>query len=237
MGATDRNTPIGGRWSSLERNHIHVLELKAISLPLKSYFRYNCNFKHVHILTDNITALAYINNTGVMHSDLCNYIAKCIWEIAQNRVFWISSSHISGAENTITDKMFRVFSDNTEWMLSIELFKVLCGKLQFSQQVDLFATRLNKQIHKYVYWMPGPSYVAVNVLNFSWKTHKIYAFPPFNPVGAAISKLIRDNTIGIMIIPKRTKEHWFPTMIAHLINHPIQLLSGLKTFSLPSKPS
>ena len=237
MGATDGNTPIGGRWSSLERTHIHVLELKAISLPLKSYLRYNCNFKHVHILTDNITALTYINNTGVMHSDLYNYIAKRIWEIAQNRGFWISSSHIPGAENTMADKMFRMFSDNTEWMLSIELFKVLCGKFQFSQQIDLFATRLNKQIHKYVYWMPDPYYIAVNVLNFSWKTHKIYAFPPFNLVGAAISKLIRDNTIWIMIIPKRTKEHWFPTMIAHLIDHPIQLLSGLKTFSLPSKPS
>ena len=170
MGATDGNTPIGARWSSLERNHIHVLELKAISLPLKSYFRYNCNFKHVHILTDNITALAYINNTGVMHSDLCNYIAKRIWEIAQNRGFWISSSHIPGAENTMADKMSRVFSDNTEWMLSIELFNILCDKFQFSPQVDLFATRLNKQIDKYVSSMPDPYCIAVNVLNFSWKT-------------------------------------------------------------------
>ena len=202
MGATDRNTPIGGRWSSLERNHIHVLELKAISLPLKSYFRYNCNFKHVHILTDNITALAYINNTGVMHSDLCNYIAKCIWEIAQNRVFWISSSYIPDAENKIADKMSRVISDNTKWMLSIKLFKILWDKFQFSPQVDLFATCLNKQIDKYVSWMPDPYCIAVNVLNFSWKTHKIYVFPPFSLVGAAISKLIRDNTIRIMIIPK-----------------------------------
>ena len=61
-GTKDGNNPIGGRWSSLEGNHINVLELKAISLALKSYFRHNCNIKHVHILTDNSTALAYINN-------------------------------------------------------------------------------------------------------------------------------------------------------------------------------
>ena len=66
-GATDGNTPTGDRWSSLERNHINVLELKAILLALKSYFRHNCNVKHVHILTDNSTALAYINNMGGMH--------------------------------------------------------------------------------------------------------------------------------------------------------------------------
>ena len=40
LGATDRNTSIGGRWSSLERNHIHILELKAI-FAVKSHFRHN----------------------------------------------------------------------------------------------------------------------------------------------------------------------------------------------------
>ena len=113
-GATDRNTPIGGRWSSMERNHVNVLELKAILLALKSYFRHNCNVKHVHILTDNSTALAYINNMGGMHSVICNDIAKRIWEFAQNRDFWISSSHISGVANTMTGKMSRIFNDNTE---------------------------------------------------------------------------------------------------------------------------
>ena len=98
--------------------------------------------------------------------------------------------------------MSRVISDNTEWMLSIKLFKILWDKFQFSPQVDLFATCLNKQIDKYVSWMPDPYCIAVNVLNFSWKTHKIYVFPPFSLVGAAISKIIRDNTIRIMIIPK-----------------------------------
>ena len=68
------------------------------------------------------------------------------------------------------------------------LFKILCDWFQFNPQVDLFATRLNKQINKYVSWMPDPYCIAVNILNFSWKTHKIYAFPPFNLVGAVISK-------------------------------------------------
>ena len=70
------------------------------------------------ILTDNSTALAYINNMGGMHSVICNDIAKRIWKFAQNRGFWISSSHIPGVENTMAHKMSRVFSDNTEWMLS-----------------------------------------------------------------------------------------------------------------------
>ena len=123
---------------------------------------------------------------------------------------WISSSHIPGVEYTMADKMSRVFNGNTEWMLSHKLFKILCDR--FDPQVDLFTTRLNKQIDKCVSWMRDPYCIAVNAFIFSWKTHKIYTFPPFSLVGAAISKLIRDNTIGIMILPKRTTQYWFPTM-------------------------
>ena len=67
-----------------------------------------------------------------MHSVLCNDIAKRIWEFAQNRGFWISSSHIPGVESTMTDKISRAFSDNTEWILSHKLFKYLCDKFQFN---------------------------------------------------------------------------------------------------------
>ena len=41
----------------------------------------------LNILTDNSTALAYINNMGGMHSVIRNDIAKRIWEFAQNRGF------------------------------------------------------------------------------------------------------------------------------------------------------
>ena len=75
---------------------------------------HNCNIKHVHILTDNSTALTCINNMGGMHSVPYNDIAECIWESAQNRGFWISSSQILGVENTVADKISRVFNDNTE---------------------------------------------------------------------------------------------------------------------------
>ena len=112
--------------------------------------------------------------------------------------------------------------------------------LEFSPKKDSHAKFLHFDRYNYVdhvSWMPDPYCIAVNAFNFSWKTHKIYAFPPFSLVGAAISKLIRDNTIGIMIIPKWTTQYWFLTMLTHLIYYPIQLLSGLKTLSLIFKPS
>ena len=133
--------------------------------------------------------------------------------------------------------MSRVFNDNTEFMLSHKLFKILSDKFQFSPHVDLFATGLNKQLDKYVCWTPDPYCIAVNAFNFSWKIHKIYTFPPFSLVRIAISKIIRGNAIGILIIPKWKTQYWFPTMLAHLVDHPIQFPLGLKVLSLPFKLS
>ena len=70
-----------------------------------------------------------------------------------------------------------------------QVVKILCDKFQFHSQIDLFATHLNKQIDKYVSWMPNPHCIAAN---FSWKTQK-YAFPPFSLVRAAISKIIKQH--------------------------------------------
>ena len=112
--------------------------------------------------------------------------------------------------------------------------------LEFSPKKDSHAKFLHFDRYNYVdhvSWMPDPYCIAVNAFNFSWKTHEMYAFSPFNLVGAAISKLIRDNTIGIMIIPKWTTQCWFPTILAHLVDHPIQLPPGLKLLSLPFKSS
>ena len=92
--------------------HIEYEHFKMESL--QGVLNNSCNVKHVHISTDNSSALAYINNMGGMHSVICNDIAKRIWQFALNRGFRISSRPIPGAENIVADKISRVFSDNTE---------------------------------------------------------------------------------------------------------------------------
>ena len=63
-GATMANAKCGGRWSPDEkRDHINVLELKAILFGLQSLAT---NYTNAHILikSDNITAVAYVKNMG-----------------------------------------------------------------------------------------------------------------------------------------------------------------------------
>ena len=45
-------------------------------------------------------------------------------------------------------------------------FLYLCHKFEFNPQVDLFVTRLNRQIDKYISLILDPYYIAVNSINF-----------------------------------------------------------------------
>ena len=66
---TDTYAETCGRWTHIEMsNHINYLEILAIFLALKSFKIYLRNIEHVKILTDNTTAVAYINNKGGIKS-------------------------------------------------------------------------------------------------------------------------------------------------------------------------
>ncbi|CAB4011285.1 Transposon Ty3-G Gag-Pol poly [Paramuricea clavata] len=75
-GAVVNKTAIGGRWTSLEsQEHINSLELKALFMGLKSFYR-NLQHKHVQAFMDNTTAVAYVNSMGGTKSTQVNKPCK-----------------------------------------------------------------------------------------------------------------------------------------------------------------
>ena len=92
---------------------------------------------------------------GGIKSLKCDQIAKEIWEFAIANKIWISAAHIPGVENTEADEGSRNFFDAVEWSVSNSVFEAICS-LVGSPDIDLFATRLNKKLPKYVSWKPDP---------------------------------------------------------------------------------
>ena len=80
LDVIDGNNPSGARWKADARSHINVLELKAILIWVQSYSK-GKNYKHVRLISDNITAIFYVNNKGGIKSEFCGEIAKelCVW--------------------------------------------------------------------------------------------------------------------------------------------------------------
>ena len=171
----------GGRWSAKEATcHINVLELHAVFLALKC-FKFSIANKHVRILVDNTTAVAVINHMGSIHSDQCHSMAKKIWEFCIANNIWLTAAHLPGSSNVKADHASRNFiSIDTEWMLDTQILTRALNSFQFWPEIDLFASRLNKQFKKYCAFHVDPDAVVIDAFSFSWSNLQFYCFPPFS---------------------------------------------------------
>ena len=148
-GTTNGKIRINGCWSDSEGNlHTNIQELMAIKIAIMSFCE-DMKDIHVRIMADNMTAVIYINNMGGIKSKECNQIAKDIWQWAESNNIWISAAHIPGTENATADIGSRQFNDATEWMVSDHVFCIFTKKFGVPD-VDLFASRLNHKLPKYV---------------------------------------------------------------------------------------
>ena len=235
-GATDLKSQTGGRWNSQElarahNNEINYLETLAAGLGLKAYCS-NMRNTHVLIRLDNMTATAYLNNLGGIRSHSCNEMASEIWEWCKDRNIWLTAAHLPGTLNVEADRMSRKFNDNIEWMLDRAMFKSIVGRYGLPE-VDLFATRLNAQLPKYISWMPDPNAWAVDAFTVDWGTLNFYAFPPFNIIPRCLQKIKVDNAQGLLVVPNWPTQAWFPILEEMLLEEPMLLPWNISLLTQP----
>ena len=84
----------------------NYLELLAVKLAMCSLLDGRSNI-HVRIMSDNTTAVSYINAMGGCRSLECNSLTKEIWDWATDRNIWLSAAHIPGSINVDADQFSR----------------------------------------------------------------------------------------------------------------------------------
>jgi hypothetical protein len=229
-GGTDGHENIGGRWNAheltlLQQNGINFLELLAVSFNVKAFCK-NTNEVHVHVKCDNQTTVTYINNMGGTRSLTCNTLAKELWQWCIDRTIWLSASYLPGKLNVTADQRSRKFQDQTEWMLDQGIFQELC-KMQGNPEIDLFASRLNRQLSRYISWKPDPDAEATDAFTVNWGNIFFYAFPPFCLITTCLQKIEADKAEGIMVIPRWPTQPWFAKLLHMLVAEPILLPKGV----------
>ena len=225
----------GGRWSTEEAAyHINYLELLGAFLALQSFCA-NMQNKHVRLRIDNVTAVAHINHMGGSHSTHCNEIARTIWLWCKDRNLWLSAAYIPGVCNTEADRESRIFHDSTEWMLNKDVFQQIVDRL-FQPDIDMFASRLNRQLDSYVSWRPDAMALGVDAFSLDWNNASIYAFPPFSLISRTLQKLWEDQAEAILVIPFWTTQSWFPQVMKSLVAPPIFISARRDLLRLPYDP-
>ena len=149
------------------RFHINYLELKAALFALQS-FQNSLGGKHVRIMLDNTTAVGCISHMGTSHSDECNDITYKFWEWCIDRDIYLLAAYISVRYNTAADVESRATNVDAKWKLnSAELHRVL-EALKVDPDIDLFTSRLSRQLPRYVAYRPDPAEaLAVNAFSLS----------------------------------------------------------------------
>ena len=201
-GAVVEHSRTGELWSAQEKlYHINYLKLLAVLLGLQVFYQ-NHHDTHIRLMIENSTSVAVINHMGTSHSCQLNALCKQIWEWCSLRHLWISAAHIPGKANTEADLESRQNRSETEWMLDKELLSKSLKTLNFTPEIDMFASRINAQFRRYVAYRPDPGAVAVDAFSINWTQQKFYAFPAFSIIPLVLKKIQQDKAYGILFPDK-----------------------------------
>ena len=235
-GGTRDQQSAGGPWGNEELDwHINLKELTAIWFTLTSLCR-DCKNTHIRVLTDNTTALAYINKKGGRIQSL-NDMARQIWLWAHKQNIWLSAVHLPGKLNVEADSLSRThYGTETEWKLAPEVFKCI-DNIVGPLTVDLFASRLNNQCSKYISWHPDPKAIAIDAFHHPWKGTNLYAFPPFSVIGAVLQKVAREEGTLFTVLPLWPTQPWFNQALAMSFAPPRLLPKSPRLLTLPQQPA
>ena len=235
-GAVYNNQSTGGLWSSQEKSHhINYLELLAVFLGLQAFCASHRDM-HISLKIDNTSAVAVINHMGTNHSDQLNTLTAEIWEWCIARNLWISAGHIAGKSNVEADQGSRQNETATEWMLDKTLLSQTLQKLQFTLEIDIFASRINCQFPQYVAYRPDPGAVAIDAFSIPWTGFKFYAFPPFSVITSLLKKIQEDKAEGVCVLPNWPTQPWFPKAMRMTQRPPVKLKACKTLLSLPNQP-
>jgi hypothetical protein len=199
----------GGLFTALERSlHINVKETMAVRFGLESLCEdtTDCHFR---LMIDNQAAVGAINKMGSSKSRTLDKAVKDVWEWSSNRNCWLTACYIPGKLNVEADALSRDFDSMSEWMLDPGVFAFITERLDFRPDIDLMATRINKQMDRFMAYRPDPDAFAIDAFSWSWKGFRFYCFPPFACISRILQKVSSEDTIGILVTPDWKNQVWY----------------------------
>jgi len=146
-------------------HHINYLKLLVafLHVALQSFAKTSSG---ITVLTklDNVTAVTYINKLGGTHSQALCQLVLTIWDWCVQRDVFLVAEHLPGKDNITADRKSRLTKDRCDWMLNPQLNHQQMGSLQ----IELFASRLTKQLPNFYSWRPDPEAIATDAFNQDW---------------------------------------------------------------------
>ena len=200
-GASFLHAKTQGIWTDDEKQcYINKLELLAIKFGLQSLLT-TVHDTHIRIQSDSTTAVSYITSMGGCLSKECDSIARDIWAWAIKRQNWLSAAFLPGKQNITANLLSLNFNSALEWRLDSSIFQKISSHFGVPS-IDLFASRVNHQLDKYVAWKPDAGAKYTDAFSLNWaQINNGFAFPPFCLVNRCLQKIVEEKATLIFVVP------------------------------------
>ena len=115
-----------------------------------------------------------------------------------------------------------------------DCFRYVVCKLGFEPVIDLFASRINKQLQRFMAYRPDPEAETIDAFSTPWSDLDFYAFPPFICVAKCLQKISMEGGTGIIVVPDWPSQSWFNTYL-EMITHEVILPPRCDLLLLPNQ--
>lgn len=227
-GASYNGLKAHGKWTQKEKYmHINERELLAVLLAVHSFQNVIKN-KHIQVLSDNITTVAYINHLGGS-SEVLTTITTNIWNMCQKLALTIEAKHLAGNLNCEADRLSRLTDQSTySWSIHPKLFRIL-DQMWGPHTIDRFADLTHHVCPRYNSLFSDPYTSGIDALaQTDWSIENNFVNPPFCLIGQVLRVIIQQKAKATIIAPVWRAQPWFPIL---------QRLSGHSFFGLPKSVS
>lgn len=151
------------------------------------------------------------------------------------RHIYLSAAHVPGKDNCEADAESRTENDDTEWSLNANIFNTIHETFP-GLTVDLFASRLNNKLPKYVSGKPDPNAFAIDAFSLTWDNNFYFMFPPFNLLPRILQKIEEDRVSALLIPPLWPTQSWWPSLLHLVAGQCYRLPNTRQILHLPHKP-
>lgn len=217
-GAVWQRQTARGRWSPQQkRQHINVLELRAVLLALRHFLPALVG-RHVLVRSDNMSAVYYINHQGGTRSLQCLGVAQQLLQETHQHLLSLRAVYLPGTYNRAADLLSRGSPDPGEWRLHPDVVQAVWGRYGRAE-VDLFASRESTQCSLW-FSLSEPGPLGRDALAHTWPRRQLYAFPPLPLIWPTLHRLETEEHELLLIAPRWPGRVWFPRLLQLLHGRP-----------------
>ena len=222
-GAVYNGNEAQGLWTKTQTfKSINQRELLAVLLGILS-FADLLRGKHIQVVTDNISTVAYLNHMGGPSQEL-SQIDRAIWVKCTSIGLTLEAKHLAGKLNTHADHLSRINPQSTySWSMHPRIFHEI-DRIWGPHTVDRFADITNFKCKIYNSLFFDPLSAGVDALaQLDWTNHNNFVNCPFALIPKVLQVIISQRASATLIAPYWPSQPWFPILTKLLVRSPLRL--------------